>query len=78
MRQSATGFFTCSHCDAAYESDAALQMHNNTAHRGRSSAQRASYLAAIPEPSSESQSPDQQQIDPAEGRVPGLSRAART
>ena len=41
MRQSATGFFTCSHCDAAYESDAVLQTHKNTAHRGRGSAQRA-------------------------------------
>jgi hypothetical protein len=78
MRQSATGFFTCSHCDAAYESDAALQLHKNTAHRGRGSAQRASDLPAIAEPSSESQPPDQQKFDPAEGRVPGLSRTART
>ena len=78
MRQSVTGFFTCSHCDAAYESDAVLQTHKSTAHRGRGSAQRATDLAATPEPSSESQSPDQQKIDTAEGRVPGLSRAVRT
>ena len=35
MRQPlATAFFTCSHCDAAYDSGALLQGHKITAHRG--------------------------------------------
>jgi|HubBroStandDraft_4_1064222.scaffolds.fasta_scaffold03255_3 hypothetical protein len=53
MRQSATGFFTCPQCDAAYDSDAALQDHKNTAHRGRGSNQPSSEFSAAPGASSE-------------------------
>ncbi len=77
MRKSPTGFFTCGHCDAAYDSDAALQEHKNTAHRGRGSVQRPSDLGVAPRANSETQSGKQQKPAAPEGPTPSRSRAAR-
>jgi len=77
MRQLATGFFTCRNCDAAYDSEVALQEHKYTAHRGRGSAQRLSEPAAAPASNSQSQSAEQHKtLDTAEKLPSNLSRVA--
>jgi hypothetical protein len=61
MRQPlATAFFTCSHCDAAYDSGALLQGHKITAHRGSGLGQRSSEQVNTPGENSESQTSEQQ------------------
>jgi hypothetical protein len=61
MRQpSAAAFFTCGHCDAAYDSDALLQGHKITAHRGSGAGQRSSEQVSTSEGNSDSQSREQQ------------------
>ncbi len=61
MRQPlAAAFFTCSHCDAAYDSGALLEGHKITAHRGSGSGQRSSEQVSTPEKNSESQTGEQQ------------------
>jgi hypothetical protein len=73
MRQSATGFFTCPQCDAAYDSDAALQDHKNTAHRGRGSNRPSSEFGAAPGASSETQSSEQRGHADPEGNKTNFS-----
>jgi len=61
MRQpSAAAFFTCGHCNAAYDSDALLQGHKVTAHRGRGAGQRSSEQVSTAEGNSDGQSGEQQ------------------
>jgi len=68
MRQPSTAaFFTCSHCDAAYGSDASLQGHKTTAHRGSGSGQRSSEQGSAPDENSESQTSEQQNESDREG-----------
>jgi hypothetical protein len=57
---SAAAFFTCSHCDAAYESDALLQGHKITAHRGSGLGQRSAEQASTSGEDSESQTGEHQ------------------
>jgi hypothetical protein len=71
MQQPATAFFTCSHCDAAYDSDASLREHESSAHRGSGSSQRLS--EHVSEESSETRSSEQQNAPDHEGRAPSLS-----
>jgi hypothetical protein len=67
-RPPSAAFFTCSHCDAAYDSDALLQGHKITTHRGSGAGQRSSEHVSTPEGDSESQtSKHQNQCD----REPG-------
>jgi hypothetical protein len=56
----AAAFFTCSHCDAAYDSETSLQGHKITAHRGSGSGQRLSEQGATTVENSESQTSEQQ------------------
>jgi hypothetical protein len=68
MRQpSAAAFFTCGHCDAAYDSDALLQGHKITAHRGSSLGQRSSEQTSTLGENSESQTSEQQNPSDREG-----------
>ncbi len=69
MRQplAAAAFFTCSHCDAAYESNALLQGHKTTAHRGSGLGERSSERASTPVKNSESQTSEQQNPSDREG-----------
>jgi hypothetical protein len=69
MRQpsAAAAFFTWSHCDAAYESDALLQGHKITAHRGSGLGQRSFEQASKPGENSESQISEQQNPSDREG-----------
>jgi hypothetical protein len=68
MRQPpAAAFFTCSHCDAAYDSDALLQGHKITAHRGSGSGQHPSEQVSTPRENSENQTSKQQNQSDREG-----------
>jgi hypothetical protein len=68
MRQHlAAAFFTCSHCDAAYDSDASLQGHKIATHRGSGSGQRSSAQVSTPGEISESQTSEQQNQSDHEG-----------
>ncbi len=74
MRQpSAAAFFTCSHCDAAYDSDVLLQGHKITAHRGRGSGQRSPQQVSTSGENSESQTSEHQNQSDSERGGPIMS-----
>jgi hypothetical protein len=74
MRQpSAAAFFTCSHCDAAYDSDALLQGHKITAHRGSGAGQRSSQQVSTPGENSESHTSEHQNQSDRERDGPIMS-----
>jgi hypothetical protein len=74
MRQaSAAAFFICSHCDAAYDSDALLQGHKITTHRGSGSGQRSSEQVSTPGENSKSQTSEQQNQSDREGGGTNMS-----
>jgi hypothetical protein len=47
MRQPATGFNTCSACNASYESEAKLREHQRISHRGAGSEERLQAAAVM-------------------------------
>jgi hypothetical protein len=63
----AAAFFTCSHCDAAYDLETSLQGHKITAHRGSGSGQRLSEQGATTVGNPESQTSEQQDRSDREG-----------
>lgn len=68
MRQpQSAAFFSCSHCDAAYDSDTLLQGHKITAHRGSGSGQRSSKQVSTSGENSERQTSEQQNPSDREG-----------
>ncbi len=64
---SAAAFFTCGHCDAAYDSETSLQGHKITAHRGSGSGQRLSEQGATTAENSERPTSEQQNQSDREG-----------
>lgn len=74
MRQpSAAAFFTCSHCDAAYDSDVLLQGHKITAHRGGGSGQRSPQQVSTSGENSEGQTGEHQNQSERERGGPIMS-----
>jgi hypothetical protein len=66
-RPPAAAFFTCSHCDAAYDSNALLEGHKITSHRGSGSGQRSSKQVSTSGENSETQTSEQQNQSDREG-----------
>jgi hypothetical protein len=73
MQQPGTAFFTCSQCDAAYDSDALLRGHKMSAHRWSGAGQRLAEQGGARVKSSETQSNEQQNSPDHEGGAPNLS-----